>query len=158
MERLTLTQTQQDAVASWLATKANDTLNPVSPDVPGTNLVPDDHLEIDGSWYIVVFGGSNGGVCSYVPAWELFFDCFVCQDYVTDRAGPNGETMPIFNPPVQARGAAAPAVAPSSTPAPHKHRRDIKEALRDAIKRMPHDQQKHAREVLRTKGVLGKDD
>jgi hypothetical protein len=119
MERLTLTQTQQDSIAAWLAEKASDTLNPMTPDVPGTNLVSDDHLEIDHSWKCVVFGGGNAAVYCYVPDWDFFMNCDLV-DYITDRAGPNGETMPVIDP-VQMEAMRAAAAAKNPKHAAHGH-------------------------------------
>jgi hypothetical protein len=122
MERLTLTETQQASIAAWLAEKANDTLNPMTTNMPGTNLVPDDHLEIDHNWKCVVLGGGNEVVYVYVPDWGWFSDGGLADffDLVTDRAGPNGEIMPIIDPvQMQARTAAAAAKNPKH--AAHGH-------------------------------------
>jgi hypothetical protein len=160
MDRLVLTTEQQTKVDAWLADKATDTLNPMSADVPGTNLVFDDHVEVASSWKCICFGGGNDAVYAYIPDWDLFFSIDLV-DAVTDRAGPNGQTMPIIDP-VQAEArTAAKAAAANPKQAAHAEkveRRELKQLLKDAIARLPHAEQKHAREVLRAHGVLGKDD
>lgn len=154
MERLNLTQEEQALIEVHRAELGTTSETVI---VDGSNLKLGDHLQIDNSWEGVVVGPEAGTVSFYVPAWPLLFpvDLF---DYITDRAGPNGETMPVTDPAPQARGAAA--AAPAATPDKHHkpHRRHIKEVLREAIKRLPHDQQKNAREVMVRAGVLGKDD
>jgi hypothetical protein len=65
----------------------------------GSNLVPDDHLQIDTSWQGVVLGGEGGLVWFCIPDWGDIIMPIDLVNYVTDRAGPNGETMPIFDPP-----------------------------------------------------------
>jgi hypothetical protein len=44
-----------------------------------------------------------------------------------------------------------------NAPAKEKKPHSLQDALRDALKRLPHDEQKRVREVLHEKGVL-KDD
>lgn len=120
MDRHTLTPTQQAGIESWMSEKASDTLNPLSPDVPGTNLVYLDQLEIDHAWWLVVLGGGNGLVYAYVPDWDVFFN-IECVDYVTDRAGPNGETMPVIDPVQMEARLAAKAGGQNPKHAAHGH-------------------------------------
>lgn len=157
MEKIALTTEDEAAIAAW-KTEHDAELLPRPPAVyDGTNLVVGDHLQIDNSWKVVVLGGQDAAVQSYIPEWGGMIMNIALVDYITDRAGPNGETMPIYDEQqVEARGLAKPAAVDKH--AQHAHRRDIKEVLRDAIKRLDHKEAKHAREVLRAAGVLGHDD
>lgn len=162
MDRLALTTEQQAEVDAFRLENSVQTSDPV---VEGTNLVVDDHLEVDNSWKVVVLSGDGGGaVNSYIPEWGGLIIPIDLVDYVTDRAGPNGETMPIYDEQqLAARAAQASGENPREAARAERreeraHRRDVREMLRDGLKRLPHDQRKHAREVLRDKGVLGKDD
>lgn len=129
--------------------------------VPGSNLVVDDHIEVDHAWKIVVIGaGQDGSIDCLMIEWgDLVLRNFDLFDYISDRAGPDGQTMPVIDEQgLQARALKAGGVAANPKHAAKQHRRELKEVLRDAIKRLPHKEEKHAREVLRAAGVLGKDE
>lgn len=111
----------------------------------GSNLVVDDHLRVDDQWDCVVLGGEGGLVWSYVPAWALSLPIDLVP-YVTDRIGPAGETMPIFDPPPEIEPQCAPAV--EAALAQRKPRRPFAEALRDAVRRLPEHEQRHCLKVL----------
>lgn len=153
MERLTLTP---EAEAEIEAKRTELGVTEETVVIEGSNLVPGDHLQIDNSWEGVVVGPESGVVCFFVPAWPLLFAVDI-EPYITDRIGSNGETMPIFDPAPQEAGRGASAPAPT-TASKAKKPGGIKQALRDAIKRLPHDQQQRARQLLHDKGVLGKDE
>lgn len=128
--------------------------------VDGTNLVVDDQLEIDNTWpLLVVLSGDGGGaVNSYIPDWGDLIMPIDLIDYVTDRIGPQAQTMPIFDEvQLQARTAAK-TKAPGDKHHPHTHRRSLEDVLRDAVKRLPHKEEKHALAVLKKAGVLDKKD
>lgn len=154
MERLELTPEQQALVDNWreeLNIQPNDIVQ------EGTNLVVDDHLQVDNSWKVVVLGGASGCVASYVPEWGDFWIPIDLVDYVTDRAGPNGQTMPIFDEQLLAARA---AVANPQKAAPPKHpkpRRSFAQVLRDAVQRKLHAEHDHIMSALRKHGALGKD-
>lgn len=160
MERLQLTSTQQafvDTSRTELSIQPNDVVQ------EGTNLVVDDHLQVDNSWFVVVIGGASGCVASYMPTWGDFWIPIDLVNYVTDRAGPNGETMPIFDEQLQARRAKAGDeglrdATKTERREERAHRRDIREMLRDGLRRLPQEQRKRARDAMRAQGVLGKDD
>lgn len=128
---------------------------------PGTNLVQDDWVQIDNSWYAWIVAPDSGCTGSYIPDWDLYLSIGSLEDYISDRAGPNGETMPIFDPvEAQARAAAKPAGDPKHAAKGEQHapRRALQQVLREAIKRLPHNDQKRARQTLRQAGVLGPED
>lgn len=150
MERLQLTPEQQTFVET---SRAELSIQPNDVVQEGTNLVVDDHVQVDNSWLVVVIGGASGCVASYMPDWGQFWIPIDLVDYVTDRIGPNGETMPIFDEQLQARHAQA-----AGERRERGQRRDIRGMLRDGLRRLPREQRKHVREVLRAKGVLGRDD
>jgi hypothetical protein len=83
---------------------------------------------------------------------------------IVDRAplDPNETPMPLIPEPAMRAMSARSAVPTNPKEAAKGERKDerpirraFKDAMRDAIAKLPHDQQKHAREVLRAKGVLG---
>jgi hypothetical protein len=80
---------------------------------------------------------------------------------ISDRApaDPNDtSSLPIFpEEQLQARIAASAAKKAHKEPA-HKVEHDQHAALRALIQRLPHKEQKHAREVFKQHGLLGKDD
>jgi len=157
MERLQLTTEEQTTIDDFKSTYQD--FNPDGLIYEGSNLVVDDHLQIDNSWEGVVLGGQGGAVWFCIPAWGAIILPVDLINYVTDRAGPNNETMPIFDE-QQMFASATDATANPQTAAKAKpgSRRDVKEMLRDALKRMPKEQRKSAREKLRAAGVLGPDD
>lgn len=167
MERLVLSPEEEGIITAWQTENASQ-LDPEP--AAGTNIVVGDHLQVDNSWEVVVMGGLGGVVGSFIPAWGGLCLPIDLVDYITDRAGPppGNATMPIFDEQQMQARTAAKAGAPNPKEAARAERkeeraerredRDLKHALRDAIKRLPHKEQKHAREVLRAKGVLGKDD
>ena len=163
MQRLVLTQSQHDQID---AKRTELGVQPTDVVVEGSNLVPDDNLRVMDTFDVWVIGADSGLISSYVPDYDMILP-FDIIDHITDRAGPNGETMPIFDP-VQAEARTA-AKAGGTVQNPkmaakeerkeeRAHRRDIRDMLHDAIKRLPRDQQKPAREKIRAAGVLGKDD
>lgn len=143
MERIVLT-TEQQATADDF----KDTYPYFDPDgniYTGSNLVVDDDLRIDNSWEGVVLGGEGGCVWFYVPAWELILPIDLI-DYVTDRAGPDGQTMPIFDP-LEVTPLCEPSVAAAM--ARHtQNRRPFMEVLRDATRRLSPREEHHALTVL----------
>jgi len=167
MDRLTLTTSQQAFLDDYRSTNNIEMDAVVAED---TNIVVDDQIEIDNNWAFIVIGPSvisEGAIDGYIPDWGDFalpLPPFDVLRLASDRAGPNGEEMPLADEiQMQARAAkAAPTVDPkvaakAERKEEHAHRRDVKEVLREAVAKLPHDQQKHAREVMRAAGVLGKD-
>src|SRR4051812_29752044 len=95
MERLTLTEDQQAEID---AKKVELGVEPDTVVFEGTNLMPDDHVEIDdGAWYAVIVGPSTGCIMAFVPDWPAMFPVDFAK-FISDRIGPNGETMPIWLP------------------------------------------------------------
>lgn len=163
MERLQLNETQQAyAEAYW----QDNNVQIGDPALEGTNLVASDHVQIDNSWYAVLLGASvssPGCVDTYIPDWgEFILPMWQIDLFVTDRAGPNGETMPIYDLQQMAARTADAAAKPEAAGAERRekraHRRDLKELLREAIGRLPDDQERRVRQTLRAKGVLGHED
>jgi hypothetical protein len=152
MERITLTSEQQAEIE---AKRVELGTTPETVIIEGSNLKMDDHLQIDNSWEGVVVGPESGVVCFYVPAWPLLFAVDI-EPYITDRIGPNGEVMPIFDP-EQAEARAAGKAEAVEADKENGHHRTIEQSLKDAIKRLPHDQQSSARKLLKEKGVLKHD-
>ena len=168
MDRYTITPEEQ-TILDDLRTEWGVQMTDVV--VPGSNLVVDDHIEVDHAWKIAIIGpGQDGSIDCLMLEWgDMVLRNFDLFEYISDRAGPDAQTMPVTDPEpeLQARQSARSATEGGQNPkhaakAERKeeraHRRDLKEVLREAIQRLPHKEQKHAREVLRTKGVLGKDD
>jgi len=158
MDRLTLTTENEAEIAAWKAEHASELDAEVS---AGSNLIADDHLQINNDWKVVVIGGQSEAVWSFMPEWPGVPPMLIdLVDFVTDRIGPNGEGLPIFDETeLQARALKAGGENPSDAAEPeHERRRKLDQVLREAIKRLPHDEQKHAREVLKQKGVLKLDD
>ncbi|MBA3841085.1 MAG: hypothetical protein H0X39_00420 [Actinobacteria bacterium] len=154
MDRIVLTADQQAIVDNY-RTANNVQLTDVV--VDGTNLVVDDHLQVDNSWTVITLSGDQQGqVISYIPEWGDLILNIDLVDYITDRIGPQGQIMPIHDPvQAQARTAAVAAKAaknPKHATEPHKE--SLRRALKEAVEKLPHHEQKHAREVLRDKGVL----
>lgn len=135
MDRLPLTPEDDAAIADW---KVNNTPEALDPVQLGTNLVVDDHVQVDNAWSAVVLGGDGiAGTYSYIPEWGGLTLNIVLSDYITDRAGPNGETMPIVDPPH----------------VEHRHA-EVARRLLDAVDRLPGRQRAHALEVLRAHGAI----
>jgi hypothetical protein len=164
MERIDVTPEARAAMADFKAQNPAN-FDPNDLIYEGSNLVLDDHLQIDSSWQGIVFGGNGGLVWFCIPDWGNMLLPIDLIDYITDRAGPDGQTLPVFDEQqMQARAAkaAAPQNPNQAARAERKeeraHRREVKEVLREAVARLPHDQRKHARQVLRAAGVLGPND
>jgi hypothetical protein len=162
MERLTISTQTAAVIGDFKSTY--EYFDPDGLIYEGSNLVVDDHLILAEQFAGVVLGGEGGAVWFCIPDADNVIMPINLIDVITDRAGPNGQTMPVFDEvQAQARMAKAAAANPKEAArAEHReeraHRRELKEVLREAIAKLPHDQQKHARQVLRAKGVLGKDD
>jgi hypothetical protein len=124
MDRLTLTQADEAAVADTEETTQFDEVV-----AEGTNLIKGDHVKIADSWDAVIIGGQQTNVWLCVPAWGSYVGPFGgIPDYVTDRAGPNGETMPIRD---EQQMQAMLAKAGGANP---KHaKKDARERLRDFL-------------------------
>jgi hypothetical protein len=153
MNRLELSAETIAAIADFKASYEH--FDPEGLIYPDSNLVVDDHLEIDGSWSGVVLGGEQLAVWFCVPDWGNAMMPIDLIDYITDRAGPDGQTLPVFDEvQVQARAAAKTA---AMEPKHAQRHRTFEQALRDALKKLPHDQQKPTRETLKRVGAL-KDD
>lgn len=165
MDRLELTPEQQAYVDGWLADKASDTLNPMvttTPLVPDTNLVQFDQVTIDTTWPPAILLGGDGdvGTYTYIPAWD-YLDNVVLVDSVTDRAGPDGQTMPIFtDEQFQSRVAKAAAKNPKqAAKAERKEQRDIRRSIRETLDAQPDPKvRKRLHQQLVQHGLLGKDD
>jgi hypothetical protein len=67
---------------------------------PGTNLVAGDHVQLARWLPIEVYGPSPNAEGCFNGGYEPYFGpepmIFVLGD-ITDRCGPNGETMPIYD-------------------------------------------------------------
>lgn len=142
MDRIVLTPEQQTKIDEF-----KDSYEFFDPDgqiYEGSNLVVDDNLQVDNSWEGVVLGGEGGLVWFYVPAWDLILPIDLVN-YVTDRAGPDGQTMPIFDPVVinPQGGGCDEAVARATAP-----RRSFKSTLRDTMRRLSPSAEHHAAHVL----------
>ncbi len=149
MSRLTVSPAQQALIDAFKTENAS-TFDPEI--AAGSTLVEGDHLEIDNSWYVIAIAGQWGCVACMIPDWGDLILAIDLVDYVTDRAGPNGEEMPIFDAQqLQARAASKTQAVEDK----HGHHREtLRRAVREAIKRLPHDEEKAARDMLKQKGVL----
>lgn len=156
MDRIVLTPEQQAIVD---AKRIELNVQPGDPIQEGTNLVQGDSIRVNDSWDVFVVCGESGVVGSFVPAWDNFYCAIDLVESVTDRAGPNGETMPIFDE-VQLQAMAARAGAPANPKRAAKQaERDHKKANRELVAAQPnHHTQKLLREALKAHGLLGKDD
>jgi len=96
MERLEVSEQTRQACDEFKSTYTQ--FDPDGLIYAGSNLVVDDHLQIDNSWSGVVLGGEGGAVWFCVPDWGDLIMPIGLVDYVTDRAGPGGQGMPIFDP------------------------------------------------------------
>jgi hypothetical protein len=102
MERLTLDTEQQAYVDGY---HTDHSLTPgASCNHAGTNIVIDDHLLMFDTWLCVVLGpsvDSEGCLDIYTPGWGMLFYMPVwgVEGGVNDRAGPNGQTMPVYDEP-----------------------------------------------------------
>jgi hypothetical protein len=117
----------------------------------GSNLVIGDQLEIDHAWRGEVLGGETGLVWFVIPAWGAPIFPIDLIDYVSDRIGPNGETMPIFDEP-EINPQCGPSVAAAM--ARTKPRRPFAEVLRDALRRLAPADEHRALLQLAKHGVL----
>jgi hypothetical protein len=96
MDRLDISPEQQGLIDAFKAEQAST----FDPEVAaGSNLIEGDDLQVDNSWKVRVIAGQWGCVACLVPEWGDAILAIGLVDYVTDRAGPNGEGMPIFDPP-----------------------------------------------------------
>lgn len=161
MERLELTQAQQDYVNDYRSTY---TVDPQAELTEGTNLIVDDHLQVDNNWYAIILGpspDSPGCLDCYIPAWgEFWLPLWQVEVYVTDRAGPNGEVMPVFEveQPLVAQAAAASASAAAHRPPPkppRRPRRSLEHVLIEAVQRKVHADQRRILDSLRKQGAIG---
>lgn len=142
MERIVLTSEEQTTVDAFK--ERYPYLDEDGLIYEGSNLVVDDNLRVDDQWDCWVLGGEGGLVWSYVPLWALTLPIDLVP-YVTDRIGPAGETMPIFDP-LEVNPQCAPAVERAL--AQRAPRRPFAEALRDAVRRLPEHEQRHCLKVL----------
>lgn len=159
MDRLTLTTEQAAFLAAY---RSQNGVNPADTVQEGTNLVVDDHLRIDGSWNCIAVRGASGVVDIYVPEWgDFIFPCDVVP-WVTDRAGPNGETMPIMDEQqLQAMAAKAGGTDPQRAAAKdeRERRRSLQRALRIGIASVDDGaERQRITKRLRELGVLGSDE
>lgn len=164
MDRLTLTTEQAAFVA---AKRAELGVQPGDPIQAGTNLVQDDTIRINDSWTIYVVCGDAGVIGAYVPEWdnmpgnvEPHFYCPIdVGDDVTDRAGPDGQTMPIYDAVALEARAAKKAGGANPKKARKLSDHDARVANRDLLAGQT---DKHARQAIRAAmrahGLLGKDD
>jgi hypothetical protein len=99
MERLTISPEQQSLIDAFK--QENEGGFDPEP-AAGTNLVEGDDLQIDNDWKVRVIAGQWGCVACLVPEWSNAIMQIALVEgrrtYITDRAGPNGETMPIYDP------------------------------------------------------------
>jgi hypothetical protein len=70
----------------------------------GSNLIEGDDIEVDNQYKMRVIAGQWGCVACLIPEWGdaiLPIGLVYSREstLITDRAGPNGEGMPIFDPP-----------------------------------------------------------
>lgn len=156
MERLPISAEQQALIDAYKAENAS-TFDPEP--AAGSNIVEGDDLEVDNNWKVRVIAGQWGCVACLIPEWGDFIMAVDLVDYVTDRAGPAGQTLPIYDPaPEAGMSAAAKTQAVTAEPKQkHGRHRSLQDALRDAVKRLAHDQQKTAREKLKQAGVLSEE-
>lgn len=157
MDRVVLTPEDQAIIDAW---KTEHGTTPTDLVLPDTNLVVDDHLRMVDAFNVVALGNEPGGY-AWSYAWGAIFPLWLGQDCedVTDRAGPNGETMPIFVPPpapLAARSAASTSQTVSSKAPKKKHA--ARRELRDFLDDQKHSTAKLLRKHLIASGVLGKDD
>ena len=96
MERLNISPEQQALIDAYKAEQGS-TFDPEVAE--GSNLIEGDDLEVDHSWKVRVIGGQWGCVACLIPEWGDAIMAIYLVPSVSDRAGPNGETMPIFDPP-----------------------------------------------------------
>lgn len=167
MNREQLNETQQAFVDGHRAQYNQQVGDPA---LDNTNLITDDHTLFQG-FVAIILGKSvaaEGCVDVYVPAWvdwPLFFPPNDFVPYVTDRAGPNGETMPIVDEEqmqmmmARAGGEQNPREAAAERREERADRRGFQKAVRGAVKRIDDSQKRQQlRQKLRALGVLGKDD
>jgi hypothetical protein len=123
MDRITVTPETQQACEKFKATHKG--LDPDGNIYTGSNLVVDDHLEIDNSWSGIVLGGEGGLVWFCVPNWGNPIMPIDLIKYITGRAGPDGQTMPIFDPPEEPPAEEPPAEEPPTEEPPHVEHHDV---------------------------------
>jgi hypothetical protein len=145
MERIVLTPEEQTTVDAFK--ERYPYLDPDGLIYEGSNLVVDDNLRVDDQWDCWVLGGEGGLVWSYVPAWALTLPIDLVP-YVTDRIGPAGETMPIFDPLEATPHDSECEPLITALLAQRAPRRPFAEALRDAVRRLPEHEQRHCLKVL----------
>jgi hypothetical protein len=101
MERQDISSEQQELIDAFKSEQAST----FDPEVAaGSNLIEGDDIEVDHLYKMRVIAGQWGCVACLIPEWG---DCILPiglvysreSTLITDRAGPNGETMPIFDPP-----------------------------------------------------------
>ena len=149
MQRLTLTPEQQTLVAEYRTANGVQSSDTV---VEGTSLKVDDHLQIDGSWNCIAVRGAGGDAIDIlVPDWgDFIFPCSV-TNYITNRAGPNGETMPIYDEQqMQAMLAAKKQNPKDAQPS-------SVDALRESLKRADKETAQKLRRALHEHGILKQD-
>jgi hypothetical protein len=99
MDRLPDSEIEPQAIAAWQ--EAND-VSEGDPAAPGTNLVAGDHVLLVGWLPIVVYGPAPAAEGCFSGGYAPYFGtepmAFLTTD-ITDRIGPNGETMPIVDEP-----------------------------------------------------------
>jgi hypothetical protein len=144
MDRITLTPDQQTLIDEFKASYPY--FDPGGNIYTGSNLVVDDDLQIDNSWEGVVLGGEGGCVWFYVPAWDLILPIDLIN-YITDRAGPDGQTMPVFDVP-EINPLCEPLLAATMAQR-MPPRRPFVGVLRDAVARLDPRDQAHACYLLR---------
>jgi hypothetical protein len=150
MEREELTPEHRAAADEFIATY--EYFNADGSVYEGSNLVVGDQLEVDHAWRGEVLGGEGGLVWFIIPAWGAPIFPIDLVAYVSDRIGPNGETMPILDPPPEINPQCGPSVAAAM--AQMKPRRPFAEVLRDALRRLSPLREFRALVTLERLGVL----
>jgi hypothetical protein len=96
MDRLDISPEQQGLIDAFKAENGGT----FDPEIAGgSNIIEGDDLEVDNSWKVRVIAGQWGCVACIIPEFGNAIMAINLIDFVTDRAGPNGETMPIYDPP-----------------------------------------------------------
>jgi len=165
MERNPISEETQQAIDTWQTENNGPSTGPA---LVGTNLVIGDDLQIDNNWRCFVIGvvpDADAAVVVVIPEWGNYVTGAELLYSISDRAGPNGETMPVMDEPQQqammarVAGVADPKVAAKEERQDQRaDRRDKKQLYRGILKAAPDGTRQRLRKLFHEKGYLGKED
>jgi hypothetical protein len=142
MNRLTLSPEHQALIDEW---RAANNVQPTDVIIPGTNAVVDDHFWLVDSFNFIVAGPGGGNtVQGLVPEWEMFEPMMFDGEAITDRIGPNGETMPM-----QDEEQMRAMMASTGAENPKTAKKDRREQLRDFLAAQTADVAREIRKRLK---------